>query len=100
LSFSDQYHAITLPWNSIWGVNSRADGQLYTFPDEIPRELLSEAAAMVGEPDQMGQPVAEKNPELVKYGKPILVWNNPEPVLSPPRRGHLSLVKPPPEEQE
>ncbi len=91
LTFSLRRFECILPWESVWGIRTYIDERMYTFPSDMPVEVLLEVAKI--QQDERAQ--QEKRDKLE------LVWSNPdEPEPSEPRRDHLHLVKDNPEDTE
>ncbi len=82
LSFGGKDFECIIPWIAVWAIIAADSGDIHSFPNDLPREVKAEVATMAK--DQAEKPV---------YTKPTLVWDNPNPERTPPRRGHLSLVK-------
>ncbi len=48
LSFSGKRFTVGLPWSAIYGIFSHASGELWMYPDDIPKELLGSTGPFAG----------------------------------------------------
>ena len=98
LSFGGQRFTIAAPWSSVYAVASLVTREFWMFPDDMPDELAEAAVERVGEADlnaTQGAPAPAPSPRAVLREVVLERPEGEEPPKepSPPRRGHLRVVK-------
>lgn len=98
LSFGGQRFTIAAPWSSVYAVASLVTREFWMFPDDMPDELTEAAVERVGEADldvSQGAPAPAPSPRAVLREVVLERPEGEEPPKepSPPRRGHLRVVK-------
>lgn len=98
LSFGGQRFTIAAPWSSVYAVASLVTREFWMFPDDMPDELAEAAVERVGEADlnaSQGVPAPAPSPRAVLREVVLERPEGEEPPKepSPPRRGHLRVVK-------
>jgi len=107
LSFSGQRFNVGVPWSALYAILSDATHEVWMYPDDMPKELFEAAVARHSAPpppEGSAQTPAPPPPGTPPEPRAILrevVMDHPaaddvEPEgkdSSPPRRGHLRLVK-------
>lgn len=98
LSFGGQRFTVAAPWSAIYAVASLVTREFWMFPDDMPDELAEAAVERVKEADftpaEAPQP-APPPPRTVLREVVLEPSEGEEPPRepSPPRRGHLRVVK-------
>ena len=101
LSFGGQRFTIAAPWSAVYAVASLVSREFWMFPDDMPDELAEAAADRVTEADLKPASQAAAVPAPAPSPRAVLrevVLDRPEgeeppKEPSPPRRGHLRVVK-------
>lgn len=100
LSFGGSRFTVAAPWSSVYAVASLVTREFWMFPDDMPDELAEAATDRVGEADLKPQQVesAEPPPPPARAVLREVVLERtdgeePPKDPSPPRRGHLRVVK-------
>lgn len=96
LSFSQKPYPCTLPFSSIWGMSSIRTGQNVIFPASVPAEVWQSISILEGNKENKAPSQQQKEKPLVQLVPSASEGDAKEPEdepPSPPRRGHLRLVK-------
>lgn len=97
LSFNGARFTVGIPWSALFGVASLTTREFWLFPDDMPEEMASAATekaqlppAPVGTAPRaiLREVVLETPAETPEASAPA-----PVQVSSPPKRGHLRVVK-------
>lgn len=104
LTFSGKRFTVALPWSSLYAISSHVTKDFWMYPDDMPKELLENAAFRAAEAAAKGEILGEKDETPEESPRAILREVAKEPLPegqdaqgpsepSPPRKGHLRLVK-------
>jgi stringent starvation protein B len=102
LSFSGSRFTVAVPWSALFAISSHVTKEYWTYPDDMPAELLQQTMVTTKVPLQAVQepPPAPARPRAVlrevqgEREDPPLPPEGPQDDPPPqPRRGHLRLVK-------
>jgi stringent starvation protein B len=100
LSFGGSRFTVAAPWSAVYAVASLVTREFWMFPDDMPDELAESAVERVGEADLVpsassSAPVPVPSPRAVLREVVLERPEGEEPPKepSPPRRGHLRVVK-------
>lgn len=100
LSFSGSRFTVAVPWSALFAITSHVTKESWVYTEDMPLELFPPAAATAKVPLQAVQqePPAPPRPRAVlrevqgeRDEAPLPEGPRDDP--SPPRRGHLRLVK-------
>lgn len=100
LSFSGSRFTVGVPWSALYAIASHVTREFWMYPDDMPEELAQAATERINT-EELAKPAEppaapeEKNPRAILRE---VVLNKPEgggeeKAPSPPRRGHLRIVK-------
>ena len=99
LSFSGQPFACGIPWSAIWAVFNHRTNDLFSFPDDFPKELLGTLTEAGGAATESASAPEKKKakPKLRKVvdnAPATEVADEKAPEVSPaPSRSHLRVIK-------
>ena len=100
LSFGGSRFTVAAPWSAVYAVASLVTREFWMFPDDMPDELAESAVERVGAADLVpsassSAPVPVPSPRAVLREVVLERPEGEEPPKepSPPRRGHLRVVK-------
>jgi stringent starvation protein B len=100
LSFNGVRFIVGIPWSALFGVASLTTREFWLYPDDMPQELAEAATEKAQLPPRESEPPAPRAMlrEVVldePRGAEEPATESPEPsqVPSPPKRGHLRVVK-------
>jgi stringent starvation protein B len=102
LSFQGSRFTVGLPWSAIYAVASLVTREFFMYPDDMPEELMQGATEKVPLPTPTEEAVPSPRTvlrEVVSSPMPLeasaeAASEPAEPTEpSPPKRGHLRLVK-------
>src|SRR5215468_7053901 len=88
LSFSGKRFTVAVPWPALFAITSHGTKEFWMFPDDMPRELLEEAAQAT-RPVSSPEPVAKPGAVL----REVKCVQTDEDPGKPTGRRHLRLVK-------
>jgi stringent starvation protein B len=105
LSFSGSRFTVGVPWSALYAIASHVSREFWMYPDDMPPELAIAASERVNtealtgpKPDVEGPPgEGPKSPRAilreVVLDKPEADDSKEPKEQTPPRRGHLRIVK-------
>ena len=101
LTFAGSRFTIAVPWSALYAISSHLTKEFWMYPEDMPPELISNPQARAGLPSlQMPAPDAPPvEPDSPRAILREVVTERPEEkaaaeqAATPPRRGHLRLVK-------
>jgi stringent starvation protein B len=100
LSFGGQRFTVAAPWSAVYAVASLVSREFWMFPDDMPDELADAATERVTKGDlrpadaPTAPPAPAPSPRAVLREVVVEPREGEEPKEpSPPRRGHLRVVK-------
>jgi stringent starvation protein B len=98
LSFSGTRFTVAVPWSALFAITSYVTKEFWMYPDDMPPELLQQAALVAQTPTERASPPKPAKPGVVravitgeKDGEPPTDGGGGGDKPSP--RGHLRLVK-------
>lgn len=98
LSFGGSRFTVAVPWSALFALASLVTRDFWMYPDEMPEELASAATEKAQLPPQappapramLREVVIDRSAEAPPEQQPAEPGDEPP---SPPRRGHLRIVK-------
>lgn len=101
LTFSGKRFTVAIPWSALYAISSHVTKEFWMYPDDMPKELLENAAFRAAERAGEAPESPEAEPDARKAVLREVIIERPEgeeppsptEPTSPPRRGHLRLVK-------
>ncbi|MEW5742609.1 MAG: ClpXP protease specificity-enhancing factor SspB [Myxococcota bacterium] len=106
LSFGGSRFTVGVPWSAVYAIASHVSREFWMYPDDMPQELAEAATERINAEELQVQAGARPRPEgaeAEKNPRAILrevVLDKPEGAdaggpteQTPPRRGHLRIVK-------
>jgi len=102
LSFAGSRFTVGVPWSALYAIASHVTREFWMYPDDMPEELAAAATERINTEAMAAQkPQPEPPAEAAKSPRAILrevVLDTPDKAEepkepSPPRKGHLRIVK-------
>lgn len=90
LDFAGHAFTVAIPWSALFAITSHVTKEFWIFPEDMPAEILAQA--------HEAEKASQEAPRSTQEKAALRQVTSEEPAVpasssSPPRRGHLRLVK-------
>ncbi len=95
LSFGGSRFTVGVPWSALYAIASLVSREYWMYPDDMPEELAAAATEKASLPPPTGEEPRGPRSILreVVLATPEVGEDEPPKDPSPPRKGHLRVVK-------